>query len=111
MTELDGSQQVDKGERIQALNRELGELFWRCAGIARHGSDLQTCAERIESMGQGGSYPAWLEQVLGLDPGRSIQLVDTHAVSSLCGQAEWSNRLQIAQLLVQVALHRVESRG
>lgn len=111
LTELDGSQQLDKRERIQALTRELGELCWRCAGIARHGSDLQTCAERIESMGQGGPHLAWLEQVVGLDPGRSIQLVGTHAASSLCGQAEWSNRLQIAQLLVQAALHRVESRG
>ena len=92
--------------RIEALRRRC----WRVAGVERRGGALRralqdTRAERQELQGQ-----PLLEQLERLQPGDQLQL-STLQRSRLGPLQDYRQMLCLAELLIEAALFREESRG
>jgi L-aspartate oxidase len=101
LPELDNVQ-----ERIAALR----DLCWRVAGVERRGHDLAQALPLVRRDRQAvEAHPTWcwLQQ---LPPGAWLQLV-ADQVPRLVGLQEWHQRLTLAELLIEAALFRQESRG
>ena len=104
--ELDGPAPEELAEAIASLR----QLCWQVAGVERHGSELQRAlAEVRQRRGLVEASPL-LASARALAPGERLLLNGT-AQKALLGLHDLRQRLVLADLLIEAAGFRAESRG
>ena len=104
--ELDGPAPDELAEAIASLR----QLCWQVAGVERHGSELQRAlAEVRQRRGLVEASPL-LASARALAPGERLLLNGT-AQKALLGLHDLRQRLVLADLLIEAAGFRAESRG
>jgi L-aspartate oxidase len=89
---------------------ELRDLCWRVAGVERRGHDLGQVLPLVRRERRSVEADAnwrWLQNL----PRQAWLLVDADESLQLAGLQEWHQRLTLAELLIEAALFRQESRG
>jgi L-aspartate oxidase len=90
--------------------RELRQLCWQVAGVARHGSRLADALTTVrQHRGEVEAKPL-LRHCLGLPAGRILDLTQEQRQILLLTQ-DLRQRLVLAELLIEAAHFRSESRG
>jgi L-aspartate oxidase len=98
------------GTELDLQISRLRELCWQAAGVERHGHGLATGLKTVQRQRQDlQSLPLW-HQLHQLEPGRSARL-SPEAMPLLKRLHELHLRLSLADLLMEAALFREESRG
>jgi L-aspartate oxidase len=93
---------------ISDVRELLPVLMWRCAGISRNPSDLETAIAQVEEWrSQFHSLPV-SQALITLEPGRSLEFT---ASVPMRNWGELHNLLDISVLILRSALFRTESRG
>ena len=104
--ELDGPAPDELAEAIASLR----QLCWQVAGVERHGNELQRAlAEVRQRRGLVEASPL-LASARALAPGERLLLNGT-AQKALLGLHDLRQRLVLADLLIEAAGFRAESRG
>jgi len=104
--ELEGPAPDELAEAIASLR----QLCWQVAGVERHGSELQRAlAEVRQRRGLVEASPL-LASARALAPGERLLLNGT-AQKALLGLHDLRQRLVLADLLIEAAGFRAESRG
>jgi L-aspartate oxidase len=103
------AQQVDP-ERLQQSIIELRQLCWQVAGVERQGSSLRRALGRIRGQRQELENLNLWRRGAELAPGNRFEL-DPRQLQNLALLHELRQRLVLAQLLVEAAGFRQESRG
>jgi len=88
----------------------LRDLCWRVAGVERRGHDLGralSCVRRERQEVEADPSWRWLRQL----PRRIWLDLNGNESLGLAGLQEWHQRLTLAELLIEAALFRQESRG
>ncbi|MFM7266314.1 MAG: L-aspartate oxidase [Cyanobium sp.] len=88
----------------------LRQLCWQVAGVERHGSGLGHALERVRSQRLALEQEPLLRSGRGLEPGEQF-LLGRASLGLLRLQQELRQRLVLAELLIEAAAFRQESRG
>ncbi len=93
-------------EHIEALRR----LAWEVAGVERRESSLRTALGRLRGERQTLERDPWIRALDRLEPSRrlGLEMVPAHRLGALL---DLRQLLLLAELLVEAALFRQESRG
>jgi len=101
---------LDQLNKLDHQISRLRELCWQAAGVERCGHSLATALKTIRGQRQDlENQPLW-HQLNQLEPGRNARLSPT-AIPVLKRMHELHQRLSLAELLMEAALFREESRG
>ena len=96
--------------RVQEGISRLRQLCWDVAGVERQGHHLQAALIEVRRRRQAAEAdPCWWE-IQRLPPGERL-LLQGIAPAELGLAQEWHHRLVLAELLIEAALFRQESRG
>ncbi len=90
--------------------RSLRQLCWQVAGVARQGSRLAAALPVVRQQRSALEAEPLLGHCRGLPPGQQLELSAGQRQSLLLAQ-DLRQRLLLAELLIEAALFRVESRG
>ena len=101
-----GRRAADLETAIDALR----QLCWQAAGVERHGSDLVHALRQVQQQRQELEGEALLQHCHGLEPGHQLQLEGPRLAELQLSQ-NLRQRLVLAELLIEAALFRGESRG
>ena len=101
-----GRRATDLETAIDALR----QLCWQAAGVERHGSDLAHALRQVQQQRQELEGEALLQHCHGLEPGHQLQLEGPRLAELQLSQ-NLRQRLVLAELLIEAALFRGESRG
>jgi len=97
-------------ESLEAQISTLRDLCWQVAGVERNGHSLGPALLQLRGQRrQIEASPAW-RQLQIVVPGQSVQF-ETAAMPALRRLQELHQRLVLAELLLEAALFRTESRG
>ena len=97
-------------ESLEAQISTLRDLCWQVAGVERNGHSLGPALLQLRGQRrQLEASPAW-RQLQIVVPGQSVQF-ETAALPALRRLQELHQRLVLAELLLEAALFRTESRG
>jgi L-aspartate oxidase len=97
-------------ESLEAQISTLRDLCWQVAGVERNGHSLGPALLQLRGQRrQLEASPAW-RQLQNVVPGQSVQF-ETAALPALRRLQELHQRLVLAELLLEAALFRTESRG
>ena len=97
-------------ESLEAQISTLRNLCWQVAGVERNGHSLGPALLQLRGQRrQIEASPAW-RQLQIVVPGQSVQF-ETAAMPALRRLQELHQRLVLAELLLEAALFRTESRG
>jgi L-aspartate oxidase len=97
-------------ESLEAQISTLRDLCWQVAGVERNGHSLGPALLQLRGQRrQLEASPAW-RQLQIVVPGQSVQF-ETAAIPALRRLQELHQRLVLAELLLEAALFRSESRG
>ena len=97
-------------ESLEAQISTLRDLCWQVAGVERNGHSLGPALLQLRGQRrQLEASPAWRQLQIVL-PGQSVQF-ETAAMPALRRLQELHQRLVLAELLLEAALFRTESRG
>ena len=97
-------------ESLEAQISTLRDLCWQVAGVERNGHSLGPALLQLRGQRrQLEASPAW-RQLQIVVPGQSVQF-ETAAMPALRRLQELHQRLVLAELLLEAALFRSESRG
>lgn len=97
-------------ESLEAQISSLRDLCWQVAGVERNGHSLGPALVKLRGQRrQLEASQAW-RQLQNLEPGQSVQF-EPAAVPALRRLQELHQRLLLAELLLEAALFRSESRG
>jgi L-aspartate oxidase len=97
-------------ESLEAQISTLRDLCWQVAGVERNGHSLGPALLQLRGQRrQIEASPAW-RQLQIVVPGQSVQF-ETAALPALRRLQELHQRLVLAELLLEAALFRTESRG
>ena len=88
----------------------LRQLCWQVAGVERHGSALGRALDHVRSQRLALEQEPLLQHGRGLEPGDQFQL-GRASLGLLRLQQELRQRLVLAELLIEAAAFRQESRG
>jgi L-aspartate oxidase len=95
---------------LQLAIDQLRELCWQVAGVERHGHNLgQALSQLRRDRQQLEAQPAWRQA--SLLPWREQLLLSPQDGEAFAALQEWHQRLILAELLMEAALFRRESRG
>jgi L-aspartate oxidase len=98
------------GAQLDGQISRLRDLCWQAAGVERWGHGLAAALTTVQRQRQElESQPLW-HQLQQLEPGRSARL-KPEAVPLLKRLHDLHLRLDLAELLMEAALFREESRG
>ena len=96
--------------RVQQGINQLRQLCWDVAGVERQGHRLQAALIEVRRQRQAAEAdPCW-QDIQRLPPGETL-LLGSSPRSALGLAQEWHQRLVLAELLIEAALFRQESRG
>ncbi|MEB3173135.1 MAG: L-aspartate oxidase [Cyanobacteriota bacterium] len=95
---------------ISQLRQQLRLLCWQAAGVERRGQMLQQALLQVRAQRQQVDGWPQLRQLRGLEPGADLRL-ERLQQSGLRAQVDLQHRLVLAELLIEAALFRTESRG
>ena len=101
-----GRRAADLETAIDALR----QLCWQAAGVERQGSDLAHALRQVQQQRQELEGEALLQHCHGLEPGHQLQLEGPRLAELQLSQ-NLRQRLVLAELLIEAALFRGESRG
>jgi L-aspartate oxidase len=96
-----------------AINRqrlELRQLCWQVAGVERQGQALRQALRRVRIQRQALDHRPQLRQLRQLLPGEELTM-GSHDQAGLRAQVDLQHRLVLAELLIEAAQFRSESRG
>lgn len=96
--------------QIEAALQQLRQLCWQVAGVERHGSTLRQGLRLVQQQQQQVNLWPQLAQLQRLKPGTAIDITASDA-AGLRAQINLRQRLTLAELLIEAALFRGESRG
>ncbi|MEX0589250.1 MAG: FAD-binding protein, partial [Cyanobium sp.] len=97
-------------EALETRISALRELCWQVAGVERNPHALAPALEQVNWQRRDlEASPAW-RRLQALKPGHSLELLSAE-VPTLKLMRELHQRLVLAELLMEAALFRVESRG
>ena len=88
----------------------LRQLCWQVAGVERHGCDLSRALQQVRQQRQALEAEPLLARSRQLEPGRQFSLEGPLLERLLLSQ-NLRQRLVLAELLIEAALFRQESRG
>jgi L-aspartate oxidase len=96
--------------RLEQQRQLLRQLCWQVAGVERRRAPLASALQQVRQ--QRLTLDQWprLQQVHQLPPGECLELA-TGDRQTLRGQVDLQHRLVLAELLIEAALFRGESRG
>ncbi|KEF40702.1 MAG: L-aspartate oxidase [Cyanobium sp. CACIAM 14] len=95
---------------LMAAIGELRRLCWQVAGVERRGVDLEAALRRVRRERSGHERSALLRRAHDLPPGRELPLTPAQSRRLLLLQ-DLRQRLVLAELLMEAAAFRGESRG
>jgi len=95
---------------ISEARQQLRLLCWQAAGVERHHLGLQAALKQVRLRRQALEGWPQLRQLRGLEPGEELRLARTQ-LAPFRAQVDLQHRLVLAELLMQAALFRCESRG
>jgi L-aspartate oxidase len=96
--------------RLEQQRQQLRQLCWQVAGVERRSAPLAQALHRVRQQRQALSRWPQLQQLQQLQPGDSLQL-GSGDQANLRSQMDLQHRLVLAELLIEAALFRSESRG
>ncbi len=99
----------DEAALIAAIG-ELRRLCWQVAGVERHGVDLESALRRVRRERSGHERTPLLRRAHDLPPGLELRLTPSESRRLLLLQ-DLRQRLVLAELLMEAAAFRSESRG
>jgi L-aspartate oxidase len=94
----------------QAAIGTLRQLCWQVAGVERRGGALATALGRVRGQRRNLDHAVLLRAAHDLPPGEQLALAPAE-VEALLQLQELRQRLVLAELLMEAALFRDESRG
>ena len=97
-------------DALEGAIQELRQLCWQVAGVERHGSDLGRGLARVRQQRAELDTQPLLRRTRDLRPGDQLEL-SADAVAGLLLLQEFAQRLLLAELLMEAAQFREESRG
>jgi len=95
---------------LQALQQGLRQLCWNAAGVERRGDLMIKALAQLRQQRQDLEHWPQLRQLSQLEPGTGLA-VERDANAGLRAQVDLQHRLVLAELLIEAALFRCESRG
>ncbi|MEB3321162.1 MAG: L-aspartate oxidase [Cyanobium sp.] len=96
--------------RLKRVIGELRELCWQAAGVERSGHALSQALGQVRRLRQEvSSEPGW-RTAMALSKGDRLTLAGDQG-ERFSALQEWHQRLSLAELLIEAALFRQESRG
>lgn len=95
---------------VRQAIQELRELCWMVAGVERHGHALVAALRQVQQQRSGLEREASWRTVQALPKGARLALLGAQG-EGIALQQEWHQRLSLAELLMEAALFRQESRG
>ncbi|MDY6938287.1 MAG: L-aspartate oxidase [Cyanobacteriota bacterium] len=98
-------------DRLETLREELPRLVWQSAGICRDAENLQGAIAQIEQWQTLLAELPVSEEMLTLQPNRSVNITGSESHDLLQTWGETRNLLDIADLILKSAAFRQESRG
>ncbi|MEC4813881.1 MAG: L-aspartate oxidase [Scytonema sp. PMC 1069.18] len=104
----DWSQEI---EQIKLVREKLPALMWRCAGICRTQSVLESAIVEVSSWRSQLANLEISKYILNLSPNHRIQFKSMTAEPQLKLATETINLLDIGYLILKSAAFRTESRG
>ncbi len=99
----------DEAALIKAIG-ELRRLCWQVAGVERRGVDLAAALRRVRCERTGHERAPLLRRAHDLPPGQELELTPSQGRRLLLLQ-DLRQRLVLAELLMEAAAFRAESRG
>jgi len=97
-------------ERLEHQRQLLRQLCWQVAGVERCRAPLASALQQVRLQRLALDHWPQLQQVHQLRPGDRVQLAAGDP-QSLRSQVDLQHRLVLADLLIEAALFRSESRG
>jgi L-aspartate oxidase len=97
-------------QQLQAEIRALRQLCWDVAGVERRGPDLLQALPAVRARRRQTENSAALRRLQGLPPGEQLEIPWRSRSSLLMLQDLW-HRQMLAELLIEAASFRTESRG
>jgi len=95
---------------LQALQQGLRQLCRNAAGVERRGDLMIKALAQLRQQRQDLEHWPQLRQLSQLEPGTGLAL-ERDANAGLRAQVDLQHRLVLAELLIEAALFRCESRG
>jgi L-aspartate oxidase len=95
---------------VRQAIQELRELCWMVAGVERHGHALVAALRQVQQQRSGLERETSWRTVQALPKGARLALLGAQG-EGIALQQEWHQRLSLAELLMEAALFRQESRG
>ena len=96
--------------RLEQQRQLLRQLCWQVAGVERRRAPLASALQQVRQQRLTLDHWPQLQQLHQLPPGECLELA-TGDRQSLRGQVDLQHRLVLAELLIEAALFRSESRG
>jgi len=96
--------------RLDQQRQLLRQLCWQVAGVERRNAPLAQALQRVRQQRQALEGWPQLQQLQQLQPGECLQLASGDQ-PQLRAQVDLQHRLVLAELLIEAALFRGESRG
>lgn len=96
---------------VQDIRQQLPDLVWQSAGICRNQDLMQKAIAKIQLWRTQLLNISLSKYVTNLEPSRQIKLPSLNAEKDLRFYGETLNLLDTANLILQSALFRTESRG
>ena len=96
--------------RLERLRQQLRQLCWQVAGVERRSQLLGPALQQVRWQRRAQEHWPQLRQLRQLEPGTSL-LVNRADQAGLRSQVDLQHRLVLAELLIEAALFRTESRG
>ena len=96
--------------RLEHQRQLLRQLCWQVAGVERRRAPLASALQQVRQQRLTLDHWPQLQQLHQLPPGECLELA-TGDRQSLRGQVDLQHRLVLAELLIEAALFRSESRG
>ncbi len=109
LSEPDTMTGPDEAALITAIG-ELRRLCWQVAGVERRGVDLEAALRRVRSKRSAHERAPLLRRAHDLAPGLELRLTSSQGRRLLLLQ-DFRQRLVLAELLMEAAAFRAESRG
>jgi len=107
---LQASGRTAEPARLEHQRQLLRQLCWQVAGVERCRAPLASALQQVRQQRLALDHWPQLQQVHRLHPGDSVQLAPGDP-QSLRSQVDLQHRLVLADLLIEAALFRSESRG
>jgi L-aspartate oxidase len=102
--------QAAEPARLEQQRQQLRQLCWQVAGVERRNAPLAQALQRVRQQRQALTRWPQLQQLQQLQPGDSLILASGDQ-ANLRSQMDLQHRLVLANLLIEAALFRRESRG